>query len=386
MYCEFFDLSDYPFSPRVDALNFYRSTTVDQALATLRHGMLSGDRLLVFNGAAGAGKTALLNYLRAGLASSVRSEYVLGSDDSDTEFLQAIAHAYGLPVADTRAQLFNDITHEWQRLSSRGERLLLIVDNAHGLTIPSLRVVNRLVSGQANGAYSVTVLLSGRNDLPKQLVREFGSLRDQQFRMIASLQPLNVTDTEHYISARIAHVGGEATAIFSASVMALVHTYSNGLPQRINSLCDIALLNAYAQGDNKVKRAHLESALRKLGWAVRRDSASTQAHASARIVSTDTNGHSVSYDLSGQALRIGRAEDCDIRIDQQGVADYQAAVVPISDSSYLLENHNTDNSVLVNASAVKRVPLKSGDVVSIGNAELRYETLSAEQRPSAQSS
>jgi hypothetical protein len=59
------------------------------------------------------------------------------------------------------------------------------------------------------------------------------------------IRRLKVKDTIDYIKYRIEHAGGDPD-IFLRSACAIIHYYSRGIPRLINTLCDFALVYAYA--------------------------------------------------------------------------------------------------------------------------------------------
>ncbi|MCB1755542.1 MAG: AAA family ATPase [Gammaproteobacteria bacterium] len=381
MYSDYFSFEFHPFSPTVDKRIFYPSTVITQSMAILQHSLLDGDRLLVLTGPAGTGKTCLITKLVSELSPQVRHEYLLADDFTDVELLQSMALEFDLNASqDSRVALFKAITRELRNISSRGQKILLVIDNAHLLGAQALRAIDKLVDGQSAGDYSLSVLLSGRTDLPRNLVKEFGSVRDQRFRMIAALQSMSQVDTHGYINHRLMKAGVNEQAIFSKDVIKTIYGLTQGVPRRINVLCDIALLNAFSKQSTTVGQAHVEQALRKLGWSARRREPSAKGvtpiardNGKGNKVSVkDVTGNSVSYSLNGDVVKIGRAPDCDIRIDEINISRYQAEIIP-EDSGYIIKSHGSTTPVMLNASSVKSAQLKDGDVVSIGNYVLHFE-------------
>jgi type II secretory pathway predicted ATPase ExeA len=59
------------------------------------------------------------------------------------------------------------------------------------------------------------------------------------------LEPLSREETLRYIRHRLTLAGGDGQ-IFDDAACAAVHFFSNGIPRLINSLCDYALVFAYA--------------------------------------------------------------------------------------------------------------------------------------------
>lgn len=338
--------------------------------------------MIILSGTNGAGKTCLVNKLMTELSGSVRSQLLLADTFTEVELLQSIAFAFDLDGSiENRIVLFNDITRELRNISSRGKKILLIIDNAHHLNGNCLRTIERLVDSQSAGEFSISILLSGRNELVKNLVRQFGSVRDQRFRMISMLGALSLADTQGYINYRLQKSGVEDQDIISKDIVKEIYSLTAGVPRRVNALCDIALLNAFAKQSQSVEGPHIEQALRKLGWSAKRRTASggkgggihNAGNNSANKVSVkDVTGNSVTYRLNGNVMSIGRAPDCDIRIDEVSISRYQAEIVP-NESGYLIKNKGSSTPLLLNANTVVSAPLHNGDVVSIGNYVLHFE-------------
>ncbi len=82
--------------------------------------------------------------------------------------------------------------------------------------------------------------------------------------------------------------------------------------------------------------------------------------------------------LDKEVMTIGRKEDNDIRIDNLAVSGHHAKLLTLFEDSFL-EDLESTNGTLVNGQAIKKHPLKNGDVITIGKHELRYlnDTLDA---------
>ncbi|MCK5640090.1 MAG: FHA domain-containing protein [Gammaproteobacteria bacterium] len=86
------------------------------------------------------------------------------------------------------------------------------------------------------------------------------------------------------------------------------------------------------------------------------------------------------YPLEKDRITIGRNSDNDIHLDEPVVSGCHAAVV-LEDSPYLedfrdayIEDMDSTNGTLLNNKTVTRQMLKHGDVISIGQYELSYES------------
>lgn len=72
-----------------------------------------------------------------------------------------------------------------------------------------------------------------------------------------------------------------------------------------------------------------------------------------------------SFELGGRTV-IGRADDCDLRLDQAGVAGRHAEITS-NDSGLLLRRLDSEAEVLLNGQAVESAELASGDEIRIAN-------------------
>jgi len=68
----------------------------------------------------------------------------------------------------------------------------------------------------------------------------------------------------------------------------------------------------------------------------------------------------------GERSVIGRADDCDLRLDREGVASHHAEIVH-SDAALTLRRLDPDAEVLLNGRAVETAELASGDEIRIAN-------------------
>jgi hypothetical protein len=68
----------------------------------------------------------------------------------------------------------------------------------------------------------------------------------------------------------------------------------------------------------------------------------------------------------GQTTVIGRADDCDLRLDQEGIAPRHAEITE-HDGALLLRNLDPGHETLLNGEPVESASLASGDEIRIAN-------------------
>jgi len=69
----------------------------------------------------------------------------------------------------------------------------------------------------------------------------------------------------------------------------------------------------------------------------------------------------------GGVSRIGRADDCDLRVDEEGVAPRHAEIRENQDGSLVLTNLDSAQETLLNGEPVESASLASGDEIRIAN-------------------
>jgi ribosome-associated protein YbcJ (S4-like RNA binding protein) len=91
----------------------------------------------------------------------------------------------------------------------------------------------------------------------------------------------------------------------------------------------------------------------------------------AQLVLTYNNTLLARYPLRGEALRIGRSRDNEVRISQDTASGHHAQIVCASNGVFVKDLGST-NGTFLNGRMTRQSRLEDGDVISIGKHELRY--------------
>jgi hypothetical protein len=75
----------------------------------------------------------------------------------------------------------------------------------------------------------------------------------------------------------------------------------------------------------------------------------------------------------GVKLTIGRADDCDIRIDRDGIAAHHAEVVLAEDGRVILRQIDSSAVTRLNGELVSETALCGGDEIQVGNCRLMLQ-------------
>jgi pSer/pThr/pTyr-binding forkhead associated (FHA) protein len=77
------------------------------------------------------------------------------------------------------------------------------------------------------------------------------------------------------------------------------------------------------------------------------------------------------YNMSKERYTIGRLPDNDVRIDNPAVSGHHSLIINILNDSFL-EDLNSTNGTYVNGHLIKKHALQHGDVITIGQHQLRF--------------
>ena len=249
MYREFFGLTGKPFQLSPDARFFFPSKEHKRALSFLQYGLGQGDGFIVITGDIGTGKTTLVQTLLADLDPKVTVvANIVTSHLKEDDLLTMVAFQFGLrPSGPSKASLLRDLEQFFLHRTREQKRVLLIVDEAQNLPPQSVEELRMLSNFQHQGRPLVQVFLLGQEEFRATLLSEgFEQLRQ---RIIATyhLNPLDAVETRTYIEHRLSLVGWHADPVITDDAFERIFGFTQGVPRRINNLCDRTLLYAFLE-------------------------------------------------------------------------------------------------------------------------------------------
>ena len=247
MYESHFGLSAPPFQLSPDPTFYFDSKGHSNALAYLRFGAYQGEGFIVVTGEIGAGKTTLVRALLSELdTSKVVAAQVVSTQLEAGDLLKSILTAFGVSCGGlSKAELIASLEAFLTLLATRGQRALLIIDEAQNLNLEAIEEMRMLSNFQFDQHALLQSFLVGQPELRKLLQTK--SMEQLRQRVIASchLGPLDVVETRAYIEHRLRKVGWQGRPAFDDTAFERIHAATGGIPRRINVLCNRVLLAAY---------------------------------------------------------------------------------------------------------------------------------------------
>ena len=244
MYESFYGLTSKPFQLNPDPNFYFGSKQHRRAKAYLDYGVLRNDGFIVITGEIGAGKTTLLRGLLESLSGS---KVVIGNlvttqlDAEDT--LRLVGASFGVRVKDLpKSELLMALEAFFVSQTSQGKRCLLIVDEAQNLTARAVEEMRMLSNFQFGNHSLLQTFLVGQPEFRTILQRPEMEQFRQRVAATCHVGPLDEGETRQYIEHRLKCAGSDGKPSFETESFAAIFKASQGIPRRINSLCDRLLL------------------------------------------------------------------------------------------------------------------------------------------------
>jgi general secretion pathway protein A len=175
--------------------------------------------------------------------------YILNPKLLAGELLAAICDELHIeyPKEDPSIKILIDRIYEYLlEQNAQGRKTVVIIEEAQNLTNDVLEQLRLLTNLETNQRKLMQIIMLGQPELLEILAQP--ELRQLEQRVTARyhLMPLTQRETAEYVEHRLGVAGArERDPIFTAAALKKVYKYSEGVPRKINLLCDRALLGAY---------------------------------------------------------------------------------------------------------------------------------------------
>jgi type II secretory pathway predicted ATPase ExeA len=253
MYKSFYNLKRNPFDLSPDPTCFVATERHNEALAALYYGIVRHKGVVVVTGEVGTGKTLMLRCLLQLFKSSseISYAYLFNCRLAPMEFLHYVASDFGLKAdaQQSKSSLLIELSKYVTSRGLQGLTTVLIVDEAHNLSMELLEEIRLLSNLETNDDKLLQIVLVGQPELDLKLDSfELRPLK-QRIALRAHLSPLDENDTGKYIQERLLIAGDTVRTeqLFMPEAVKAIHQYSKGFPRLINTICENALITGYAQ-------------------------------------------------------------------------------------------------------------------------------------------
>jgi len=247
MYNEYFGLTDTPFSIAPDPHYLYMSDQHREALAHLVFGMSTGGGFILLTGDVGTGKTTVCRCLLEQVPEDANVALILNPKVKAYELLATICDELGIEYPEGEASikvLVDRINRYLLDEYARGRKTVVILEEAQNLDTDVLEQLRLLTNLETNEHKLLQIVMLGQPELLEMLASPKMSQLSQRITARYHLKALSRKEADEYVNHRLS-VAGMHRVLFPDSTRSLLYRLSEGIPRRINLLCDRAEEHAF---------------------------------------------------------------------------------------------------------------------------------------------
>ena len=266
MFHEYWGLKEPPFENVADPRFFYKSAPHEEALSRLVYAVKGRKPGAMLIGEIGGGKTLISRALVIELMPEGKWEMgVITQPMLDPlELLREILYQLGIGAAlGGKTDLFHALHDQMIKTHKEGKHTVLIVDDAQSIsnmdTFDQLRL---LLNFQLGDRFLLTLILVGQPEFKRKL-SEMPALADRM-SIIYNLSGLDLLQTKEYVTHRL-QIAGSGNNIFTNDAIESIYGYTQGIPRKINNLCDLGLLVEFNQKLKSIDRKVISAVAGEVG-------------------------------------------------------------------------------------------------------------------------
>jgi len=267
-YLDHFGLRVQPFGSRAEADAFFCGTKRSATLDALAYALSRDDGIVKISGEPGSGKSFLFRRLGGRLTGAVHTISLSDPDLSCDELLRALAVDLALVVAaEDGAALLGTVLGGLDEIRKRGDRIVVLVDDAESMPVESLALLCRLCDDGDDRQHRLHVALFGTaalDDCLAQCRTRVPRLRVTYNFVLDHLSPGEVGD---YLAHCLDAAGYDGPPLFSAAALETISRAGDRQFRRINQVADRALQCAACGHAVRVERKSVEAAMLAMSLA-----------------------------------------------------------------------------------------------------------------------
>lgn len=199
----------------------------------------------LLSGEYGSGKT-LLSRVILGQLMQEEDKYkvalIVNPAITSIELLGEIVFQLGEDIStkERKVDILRHLNEIFYNTAENGRHTVIIIDEGQTIEDESVfEELRLLLNFQLNDRFLLTLVLLGQPELIAKIERipQF----QQRLALSYHLTTLSVSETKNYIEYRC-KVAGREEPLFSEGACRLIYAYSEGVPRKINNICDLSLV------------------------------------------------------------------------------------------------------------------------------------------------
>ena len=262
MYLKHFGLDRPPFKITPDTSLFYEGGNRGAILIALGYAILQGEGIIKVVGEVGSGKTMLCRMLEIKLPDTVDIVYIANPSLSPDNILHVIASELRLDVEDKadKLRVMQVLQTYLLKKHAEGQQVVIFIEEAQGMPLATLEEIRLLSNLETEQNKLLQMVLFGQPELDINLGKP--EIRQLKERIVHhfELEMFDKSNIQSYLNFRMRAAGYRGPDLFTNQLANVIARYSKGLTRRINIIADKALLSAYSENSNIIKKNHIKVA------------------------------------------------------------------------------------------------------------------------------
>ncbi|MDY6986737.1 MAG: AAA family ATPase [Thermodesulfobacteriota bacterium] len=257
MYATYFGLEENPFNLTPDPKYLFLSQRHNEALDHLLYGINQRKGFIAIVGGIGTGKTTLCRALLNQVDDATKTALIFNTCMSASELLKTINQEFGIPgagAAASRKEQIDLLNRFLLNNFAKGGNAVLVFDEAQNLAPPVLEQIRMLSNLETEKEKLIQIIFVGQPELATLLGSPGLRQLNERIPVWYELKGLDRQEMQRYVEHRLVVAGSRGNVRFGTRALNAIHSYSQGIPRRINAVCDRALLIAYCRDEFSIKR------------------------------------------------------------------------------------------------------------------------------------
>lgn len=242
MYEKYWGLNELPFENVPDPRFMYYSPDHEEALTRLLYATEKRKGAVMLTGEVGCGKTTLSRAFIKKISTDSHDIALIANPSLEPlDFLSEILYQLGIEnKSQSKTDLLHSLNEKMLQNVENDRDTVIIIDEAQIIKEKEIfEELRLLLNFQLNDRFLLTLIMIGQPELKEQI--ESIPQLEQRIAIKYHLRPLNLEQTTEYIFFRL-KTAGMTKNIFSREAIELIYKETNGVPRKINNLCDLSLL------------------------------------------------------------------------------------------------------------------------------------------------
>ena len=244
MYKKFYEFKKAPFRITPDPEFLYVSPGHKEAVASIVFGVEQRKGFIVVIGEVGVGKTTILRRYLARLdAKRLSTAYVFNANVGFRDLLDTICRELGVTdkpddVAGMVNRLHRFVIEEYRQRRN----VVVVIDEAQNMPVETLENLRVLSNLDTSTDKLLQIVLLGQPELAEKLDRHELRQLKQRVAVRCALPPYTEEESQAYIEHRLRTAGSSTASVFTPGALRAILKYGQGIPRKINVVCDSALV------------------------------------------------------------------------------------------------------------------------------------------------